>query len=476
MKHLLKPALGLLLFFSSELMAQDDTVTATTSEKQSMRSLILAEERELLVYTPVNTSQKLPLVIVFDGGGLFRAAVAATRFMNYFSEIPQMPEAIVLGIQNTDRNRDMPIPQQYGGEKGEDNFMKFVKDELIPWANKKYALNGHVILVGHSQGAYFASWLLAKVSKNFPWVLALDAPVNVSQKGVAVKEMISAIAAVPENKIRYVSVEAAYGWGNEWTKYFSANGQAMSKKLTDESHESMAFPGLYEGFKLLYKDFAPARKDMNLRELEGHYKLLSKKYGYDYAIPLNVLTASASRKIPENRKDEVMELLNYAELKYGATATINALKAEAAAITSQANPVVDSFLALPKPGAEQLKKYLGNWKGQMITKEGEKFGFAMDISVMNGEPKLLASFDPGNPGKKIEADVFHVTKDGELVFGIRNRGGGIIINILKMDNTGVLTGEGWWKGFTIPADAPADVKKQLNFLINTPTKFRLSKL
>lgn len=475
MKHRLRPLLGFILVFGTTLQAQDGPANGIT-EKQTIQSSVLAEPRDLLIYTPANAKQKLPLIIVFDGDGLFSATLATLRFMNYFSEIPQMPEAVVVGIQNTDRNRDMPIPQQYGGEKGEDNFMRFVRDELVPWAGKKYLLNSHIILVGHSQGAFFASYLLSKAPADFPWVLSLDAPVNVSPKGETVKKMISAIAAGPGNKMRYVSVEAAYGWGNEWTKYFPASTPAMRKKLTDESHESMAFPGLYEGFKLLYKDFAPARKDMNLPELKDHYRLVSQKYGYDYAIPLNVLTASASRKIPENRKEEIMALLDYAEQKYGSNTMVAALKARAANLTNETHSVVDSFLALPRPDAEQVKKYLGNWKGQMTTKEGEKFAFAMDITLENGEPKLLAGFDPGNPGKKTAADVFHITEAGELVFGIRNRGGGIIINNLNMNDKGELAGEGWWKGFTIPADVPADVKKQLNFLINTPTKFRLSKL
>ncbi|HVQ39440.1 MAG TPA: hypothetical protein VMS31_18015 [Pyrinomonadaceae bacterium] len=34
--------------------------------------------------------------------------------MTGYSAIPQMPEALVVAVTNTDRNRDMPVPQSYG--------------------------------------------------------------------------------------------------------------------------------------------------------------------------------------------------------------------------------------------------------------------------------------------------------------------------------------------------------------------------
>ena len=475
MTLLFKLFLFCLLLFKLPVSAQVKNAAITLGEKQTIYSSVLGESRALLVYTPAKMNAKLPLILVFDGSGLFSTTVAAIRYMNYYSEIPQMPEAIVIGIENTDRNRDMPIPQQYGGEKGEANFQKFIKDELLPWANKKYSLNGHNIVVGHSQGGLFASYLLASSPKQFPWVVALDAPMNIDAKTISIKASIGKSVNNAPAKTRYASIETAYGWEGEWVNYFPDNKSALQEMLPDETHESMAFKGVYDGLKFLYKDFGPSKKDMNLAELKDHYRSISEKYGYDYEIPFSILIASASRKIPENKKNEIIELLDYAETGYGLDENIRTLRAKTAGLTNSSHFVIDSFLSLPAPTQEQVKKYVGKWTGQFISKEGEIFPTSIDISINEGKPKLLTSFNPRSAENIQEPEIFHITKDGRLIFGIKNRGGGIIVNTLLQDKNDHLIGQGMWLGFTIPEDVPADQKKQLNFLLNTPTKFDLTR-
>ena len=463
----------LLLIFTIQVKAQNNNLVIVPGVKQTIRSSVLKESRKLSIYTPGKVKTKLPLILVFDGDALFSATVSAIRFMNYNSEIPQMPEALVIGIENTERNRDMPIPQQYGEEKGEDNFMKFVKEELIPWANNNFSLNGHTIAIGHSQGGYFVSYLLSKSPEKFPWILSLDAPMNIGSKSVSMKEEIA--KAVKDTKIRYASIEAVYGWRDEWSKYFLISDNVLAKRIFDESHESMVFVGVYEGLKFLYKDFSPPRKDMNLSALSKYYDLIHSKYDYIYEIPLSVLLASASRKIPENRKHEALELLDYAESRYGQNDKVKELRSRAAVLGNETISIVDSFLSLPAPSPANAQKYIGKWSGQFFTKEDQSFACDIEIKRENDNVKLVTAFDPHNRDITEEAEVFHISKDDKLIFGKRNRGGGIIINTLSLDKSGNLMGEGRWIGFTIPADAPEDQKRQLSFLLTKPTKYFLEK-
>ena len=465
------PAL-VLLFCSLAGTAQKTPAGISLPEKKIIRSAILGESRDLLIQVP-KTNQRLPLLIVFDGESLFNITVSAVRFMSDNSEIPQMPEAIIVGIINTDRNRDMPIPQQYGGEKGEDKFLKFIKDELMPWMNKNYSLNGHTIAIGHSQGGLFASYLLAKHPNMFPWIIALDPPMNADQKVQSIKEGVSQAVRSSKNKTRYASIDAVYGWGQEWKKFFSENDVAFNEKIAGESHESVPFKGIYDGLKFLFLDFSPARKDMNLSEIKNHFKTIAEKYGYSYEIPLKTLLASASRKMTENRKTEIIELLDYAGLKYAESTLVKELKAKAAKIKNATGSVIDSFLALSRPTVEQIKKYEGSWAGDFISKDGKKFPISIQIKIEGDEPRLLAPFDPNNPGNKEEPEVFHVTNESKLIFGKRNRGGGIIINTLYLTDKNSLVGEGMWMGFTIPEDASPDDRKQLSFLLKTPARFNL---
>lgn len=458
------------LFIASQACAQEKFPAITLGEKQTIQSKILGESRELYVYTPDRIHPKLPLILVFDGESLFGPTVAAVKFMNYSSEIPQIPEAIVVGIPNTDRDSDMPIPQQYGENKGENNFMKFILEELLPYLNKKYPLNGHTISIGHSQGGLFVSYLLSKSPAKFPWAIALDAPMTVDPQINYVKDAFVKSMHEEKNKTRYASVETLYGWEKE----FQQTDHTKQITLPDETHESMPFKGIYDGLAFLFHDFRPERKDMKLAELQLHYRSLSEKYGYTYEIPFRVLTASASRKMMESRKIEIMDLVNYAETKYTATERTAKLKTDAAKITKDPSPLLDSFLSLPKPAAEKIKPYIGRWVGQLMVRAGQAMPLDIEISVVNGITKF-ESVLPWAPTKKEEAAIFSVSDKGELIFGRRNRGSGLVISTAKIDAKGHLVGEEWLIGFTIPDDMPADIKERMDFIIKNPNTFDLIK-
>jgi hypothetical protein len=273
----------ILLLSDIQTSAQKKDNTITIGESLELNSSIVGETRKILLYAPDNKMQKIPLIIVFDGESLFTPVVSAVRFMNYSSEIPQMPEAVVVGITNTDRMRDMPIPQQFG-EKGEENFRRFLIEELVPFVKNKYPLNGHIIVIGHSQGGLFVSYLLSKSPEYFPWALALDAPMNVDVKTRSITDQLSKVLK-EKSKARYVSAEALYGWDNRWTALGAPAEQAIKLTFPDESHESMPFKGIYDGLKFLYRDFSPARNDLALPELRSLYESLSQKYGYNYEVP-----------------------------------------------------------------------------------------------------------------------------------------------------------------------------------------------
>lgn len=459
------------LIINIEAFGQQKASLINSIEKQSLKSSVLGEQRELLIYSPSKSKTKMPLILVFDGGGLFNATVSTVQFMTSYSEIPQMPEAVILGIQNTDRNRDMPIPQQYGNG-GEENYLKFIKEEVLPWASKKYSLNGHVISIGHSQGAYFTTYLLARSPDIFSWVIALDAPMNVDVQTKVVKEMFSTAIKQPANKIRYASVDATYGWGDQWSKYITESSTAMSKTLEGESHESMALPGLYQGLKFIYQDFSPPKKDLTFEKLLVYYKSISETYGKSYEIPLGVLLSSASQKIFENRKTEVLRTLEYAEKIYGSSLRITKLREQANSITKEPDSIIDFYLNLPKPNIEQAKEFIGKWKGDFTGYRGDKFPYEVQIIINNNIPTLTVRMR-----NQIEENAsFHITDDGKLTWAFKNRGGGIIVTACKLNANGNLVGTRKWLGFTIKDDMPENDKSEIQKILSHKGEFTLRRI
>src|SRR5881394_1631050 len=102
----------------------DNATPIIVGESWRIKSSRLGEEREITVYLPGNyTKAKLsyPVIYILDGETIGPVAASAVQFMTTASELPQMPEAIIVAISNTDRMRDMPIPEEYG-KRGEDKF------------------------------------------------------------------------------------------------------------------------------------------------------------------------------------------------------------------------------------------------------------------------------------------------------------------------------------------------------------------
>jgi pimeloyl-ACP methyl ester carboxylesterase len=221
MEKLTTPTLKVILFISVVFLlglpAFAQPAPITIGETFRMKSQRPGEEREIRVFLPssyTNSKRSYPVIYALDGEGIGPVTANAVQFMSGYSTIPQMPEAIIVAVSNTDRNRDMPIPQAYGNG-GEENFLAFLADELAPEVDRKYRTVKLRVLLGHSQGGLFAIYALATRPAVFQWYLSMDAPLA----GFAeVKPIIEkARLAIAKTPMRLVSVESLYGWRKDWS-------------------------------------------------------------------------------------------------------------------------------------------------------------------------------------------------------------------------------------------------------------------
>ncbi len=148
-------------------------------ESVSLYSDILHEQRVLNVYLPggyqENDTSRYPVVYLLDGGmdedfihiaGLFQ--FTSFPWINWF------PPAIVVGIVNTDRIRDMTFPTRdtafsklYPTAGGSEKFIRFIKDELQPYIVSHYKVSRHTSLIGQSLGGLLATEILLKQPQTF---------------------------------------------------------------------------------------------------------------------------------------------------------------------------------------------------------------------------------------------------------------------------------------------------------------------
>ena len=122
----------------AQLIQVPDT-PKTIGETLQINSKRLSEQRELHIYLPASyagSKHRYPVIYTLDGEVTGLVTANAVQFMTSYSGIPQMPEALVVAVTNANRNRDMPPPQDFK-KGGQENFLAFLTDEVIPAIEQK---------------------------------------------------------------------------------------------------------------------------------------------------------------------------------------------------------------------------------------------------------------------------------------------------------------------------------------------------
>lgn len=138
--------------------------TVTIGQRVRLHSEVLGEDREIIVKLPDTygtTEQRYPIIFMLDANYtiFFANDVLSVGFIRWLNRIPEL---IVVGVLNTDRDRDMiPIyleERKTGG--GSDRFLRFITDELRPFLDANYRATGYHVLYGASNAGLFTVYAL----------------------------------------------------------------------------------------------------------------------------------------------------------------------------------------------------------------------------------------------------------------------------------------------------------------------------
>ena len=151
----------------------------------SIRSEILDEERPLMISLPAayrDGESRFPVLYLLDPSTRFHHTTGTLRTL---ARIGHLPEMIVVGVENTDRTRDL-APEWTRAEieddmratveraGGADRFLQFLEDELIPHVESTYRTSPFRVLVGHSFGGLFVVHTLNQRPELFQALLAIS--------------------------------------------------------------------------------------------------------------------------------------------------------------------------------------------------------------------------------------------------------------------------------------------------------------
>jgi uncharacterized protein len=287
------------------LLATAFAATAGTplvaGERVTLPSKVLGEDRAVFVAVPdsyARTARRYPVLYLTDAETQFEHTTATAAFLarNGF-----MPEVIVVGVQNTDRTRDLSPTRDpdFPTSGGADRFLEFLETELVPFVESGYRTAPFRIFAGHSAGGNFAfhamrvrPGLFQAVVAVSPWLvwdkrkeLALLTPFlrgdgvktralffTSGDEGPDMKDVLAQVTA---------ALEATASKGLRWA----------SAKYPDENHGSVVLPSHYAALRMIFDGWSipvdpkTERLVASLGDVKERYARMSERLGYPVLAP-----------------------------------------------------------------------------------------------------------------------------------------------------------------------------------------------
>lgn len=309
-------------------LAQEKSEKIIIGETVTIYSKILDEERKLIIYKPVGYDQsqeKYPVLYMLDAHFIF---YYATGFLQGLHRLQRIPGMILVGILNTDRNRDMnPSKSNTRTGGGADNFIKFLKEELIPFVDKNYRTEPYRILFGISSSGMFTIYNLLTAPDIFNAYFASSPSLWWDNR-----LLLKVAETTFEKQTKYESHKFLYialgGRDDIWirdsdhilssTKSFC---KILEKKAPDKlewhletfkhgDHQTTPMFFLPVALETLYSNWRlpQTTMDAGIEAVQNHFKSLSEKLGYEIHVPESAYNALGYNLMNQQKYEEAIEV------------------------------------------------------------------------------------------------------------------------------------------------------------------------
>ena len=348
MKTILSCLLPFLFAYVS--VAQTNSPLVQFGEKYTLHSKILNEDRQYWVYLPASykptrnhARQKYPVLYLLDGKWNFEWACEVAQFMGDTLETPEM---IVVGIPNTDRERDL-TPTHNASEPssgGGTLFERFLNEELAPTMDAKFRTAPYRILLGHSIGGVLAVDSFLRQTNGFQAYIAID-PSLWWDNRILVQ---SAKEFSPRTNSHDALFIAEANWPHNFDDATNSNKYASDLFLAAlkinspdirigwqffdrEDHGSSRLMGLYAGLQFIFEDYKPANfyaLDTPVL-LDGHFKKISDRLGIRFLPTEAYVNKIAEAYSAPTNADTAIELFKFDATNYPTAANVYSRLADA---------------------------------------------------------------------------------------------------------------------------------------------------
>jgi predicted alpha/beta superfamily hydrolase len=292
----------ILFLFAFAAAAQTNGPIVQFGESYTLHSKILNQDRPYWVSLPASyrakaNSQKYPVLYLMDAEWNFYWAGGVMQFM---AESRQIPEFIVVGVPNIDREHDLTPthdpndPSSGGGPL----FEKFLNEELAPEINAKFRTVSYRILAGHSTGGALAADAFLRQTTGFQGYIAIDPALGWINQDLIRR----AKEFVPQANSHTAIFITTAGWrpSNQTNVMTRAQKLFVSILRTNaspvvrvgyeveaEDHNSSRLLGVYDGLRFIFDGYKPTDPGVLNTPLliNEHFEELSGRLGFKILPP-----------------------------------------------------------------------------------------------------------------------------------------------------------------------------------------------
>lgn len=316
MKNLLTVTLLVLCIAFANAQSNDSILIGN---RVTIFSKVLNENRRIWIYNPSLTSndntsnKKYPVIYLLDGDAHFLSTVGIVQQLSQANGNGVLPEMIIVGIENTNRLRDLTPNPELGKEHP---FISFLSNELIPFIDKNYNTAPYKVLIGHSLGGLTAIDLLTNKPELFNAYIAIDPSmwykdetflnhtiVQFPKMQLAGRRLFIGTANTMPKGITLATLKTNHSTETQHIRSIlkldhflktNQNGLLYAQKYYEnENHNTVPLISEYDGLRFVFdyyflnateKDFTDTTNAIALK-LFSHYNNVSKHMGYKTAAP-----------------------------------------------------------------------------------------------------------------------------------------------------------------------------------------------
>ena len=313
----------------------------TLGEVFALDSKVLGEKRQVIVWTPPDypvSGRGYPVLYLTDAERQFGHTVTTVEFL---SRNGRMPGAVVVGIFNVARTRDLTpyaandpeTDKRLPAAGGADRFLQFIETELVPWVERQYRTEPLRLFAGHSFGGLFGVHALATRPELFNVVIAVSPTLHWRQSE-PVKRIKTLIEQKPDLKRSlYVTLGtegAQMQSGFDGLKRVLASAPPGLRwdlvQMAQEDHGSIVLRSHYDALEKAFDGWrlpvTDGTYEGGLRAVEAHYAAVSERLGWRATPPEQTINNLGYAAIAGGRVAEALEYFQFNVRTYPGSANV----------------------------------------------------------------------------------------------------------------------------------------------------------